>query len=293
LRGTLHLLAAEDVGWLVPLIVPTAIASSKRRYQQLGLDEDIFIRSTQVIQKVLPQGPMLRSEIAQDLEKNGIDVSGQRIAHIVRYAALEGLICLGPDRGHEPTYVLLKDWITIGSTTPGEGLAELARRYLNGYGPAEPGDFAVWSGFGMKAARTAWSLIADELEEVTVEQRSAWLLKKQSHSLQEMLHDSSVIRLLPAFDAYLLGYDVRDFAVVPENQSLIFHGGQMVPAIISDGCAVGTWRYRQRGKSLNITINPFAEFSTEMKQSIKEETDDIGRFFGLSTNTSLANGLTL
>ena len=40
-RGTLHLLAAEDLGWLLPLFGPVFIAGSRRRRTELGLDEEM------------------------------------------------------------------------------------------------------------------------------------------------------------------------------------------------------------------------------------------------------------
>jgi hypothetical protein len=72
-------------------------------------------------------------------------------------AALEGVICFGPNRGREPTYVLLADWIASGSVLPPEkALAELAYRHLSAYAPATPEDFAVWSGLSLTEARAAW-----------------------------------------------------------------------------------------------------------------------------------------
>ena len=37
LRGTLHLLATEDLGWLIPLLGPVFIAGDRRRRAELGL----------------------------------------------------------------------------------------------------------------------------------------------------------------------------------------------------------------------------------------------------------------
>src|SRR6266545_1531913 len=39
MRGTLHMLAAEDVGWLVALLGPVFAAANRRRRLQLGLDD--------------------------------------------------------------------------------------------------------------------------------------------------------------------------------------------------------------------------------------------------------------
>ena len=39
MRGTLHLVAADDLGWLLPLLGPVFVRKSQRRYDQLGLNE--------------------------------------------------------------------------------------------------------------------------------------------------------------------------------------------------------------------------------------------------------------
>ena len=102
---------------------------------------------------------------------------GQDRAHLISLAALEGMICLGPQRGAEPTYVLLEDWIGPVEALPtDEALARLARRYLRAYGPAGPEDLAGWSGIPAGQARQAMRLIGAELTEVDIAGRPAWVL---------------------------------------------------------------------------------------------------------------------
>jgi hypothetical protein len=90
------------------------------------------------------------------------------------------------------------------------------------------------------------------------------------------------VRLLPAFDQYLLGYKSRDFAVPPEYQKRVFHGGEMAPVVLVDGLAAGTWRYERRGGQTRIAATPFASFTREVRDLIAEEADDIARFYGSS-----------
>src|SRR5436190_11396437 len=45
MRGTLHILAAEDIGWLLPLLGPVFVAGDRRRREELGLSEEICVKS--------------------------------------------------------------------------------------------------------------------------------------------------------------------------------------------------------------------------------------------------------
>jgi hypothetical protein len=138
----------------------------------------------------------------------------------------------------------------------------------------------VWWGLGLTAAKTAWSLLEKEMIELDVAGESAWLLAAQAAALEESAHPSHTVRLLPAFDTYLLGYENREFAVPAKYHSRVFHGGEIVPTILVDGCAAGTWRYEQRGKQVRITVTPFSSFAKSIREMIAHEADDIGRFFG-------------
>src|SRR5438309_8094626 len=62
MRGTLHLLATEDISWLLPLLGPIFIAGGQRRRAELGLDEDICARGIHIIRNVLANlGPLTRA----------------------------------------------------------------------------------------------------------------------------------------------------------------------------------------------------------------------------------------
>jgi hypothetical protein len=67
-------------------------------------------------------------------------------------------------------------------------------------------------------------------------------------------------------------------------QKRVFHGGQVVPVVLVDGCAAGTWRYERRGKRFRISAEAFAPFTAEVRDLIAEEADDIGRFYDLTAD---------
>jgi hypothetical protein len=130
------------------------IAANARRYRQPELDEATFVRSNEVIRRSLERGGQLvRSEIARSLENEGISAKGQRIPYLLQRAALDEVICHGPQQGRERAYVLLSEWVgTQGGLNPGEALAALADRYFASHGPATVQDFVCWACLSSAAA---------------------------------------------------------------------------------------------------------------------------------------------
>ena len=68
----------------------------------------------------------------------GIGVDGQRLPYLLMHAELDALICSGPRRGKQHTYVLLEERAPDARDLPrDEALAELARRYFTSHGPGD------------------------------------------------------------------------------------------------------------------------------------------------------------
>ncbi|HYP40830.1 MAG TPA: winged helix DNA-binding domain-containing protein [Chloroflexia bacterium] len=289
-RGTLHLLATEDLGWLLSLLRPIFVPADQRRRMQLGLDEETCARAIRVIRDALAsQGPLTRAELVERMAAHGIIAKGQAAPHLLYRAALEGIICLGPDRGAAKlTYVLLSDWVELGGALPQEAAgAELARRYLKAYGPATPEDFAAWSGLPMGIARAAWKRIADDLLDVEIGGHSACMLKAHAAWLDELPYETPArrpaVRLLPSFDTYLLGYRTRELAVAPQHAKRIHPGGGVLrPAVLLDGFAVGTWKITRHRARIDVVIEPFEPIAPETHAGLEEEAGDIARFLGVA-----------
>jgi hypothetical protein len=289
MRGTLHMVLAEDVRWLVGLLGPDFAARNRRRRYQLGLDDDTCARGPVAIAEVLgAAGPLPRAEIVRRIADLGvvIDPKGQARPHLLAYAAMRGLICRGPDLpADEATYVLVDDWIGPTRELHGDAaLAELARRHLGGHGPAGPQDLAAWAGITLTRARGAFDLIMPELVKVEAYGEPAWLLAdaEPADAADADAADGELsVRLVPSFDAYLLGYASRDAVLAPEFARRIQAGGGMIqPAVLVDGRVAGTWRQRRRASGLEITVEPFEPLPRAVRLAIDEEIADVGRFLG-------------
>jgi hypothetical protein len=261
MRRTLHLVAADDLDWLLAVLAPTLLARAGRRYGQLGLDEDTLGRSVDVLVDMLGDGPLTRVQLFDRLAAAGIDTSGQRGIHIVQHAALRGAVCFGPDRGNEPTWMSRPAGSAAG-VDRAEALAELARRYRAGYGPSDARDLAAWSGLSVTQAREAWGLAGE------------------SHGDLDRDGDH-VVRLLPHFDPYLLGYAHRDLVVPVEHATKVWTGGgYILPTVVVDGRVVSTWRLDRKNDAITVTWFGKSRLGETVTAAIDAEVADIGRFLG-------------
>jgi hypothetical protein len=277
-RGTLHYIAASDVPWLIPLLAPFIIAGNARRYRQLELDEAAFAQSKDVIRCALErEGPLVRAEIASALEKEGISAKGQRAPYLLQRAALEGVICHGPQRGREPTYVLLSDWIgTPGDMGSDGGLAALAERYVASHGPATVHDFAWWAGLRVTMAREAVGAAAS-LVSVAAENEELWAARGTAP-----LPLQGTVYLLPPFDDYMLGYRDRSSALDPADRKRVNRGGGMPrPTVVVDGEVVGTWCRAFKGGGVVVTLELFRALDRDESQLVAEAAHCYGAFLSM------------
>jgi Winged helix DNA-binding domain len=294
MRGTFHLIATQDAAWLLALLGPVLISKGGRRHAELGLDEDTFARALRLIRRALDRdGPLTRPELAERLAAGGLEPSGQRIAYLVHRAGLEGLVCHGPDRGAEPTFVLLEDW-TSGAAVPPRrldrevALGELALRYLAAYGPAGPRDLAWWSGLEVREARAAWSRVAGELTELEVSGEPSWLPASRTAWLADPDPKEPLVHLLPGFDVLMLGYRSRSLAVPDEHARAVWTGGGFIkPTLTVDGLAVATWSSAGRTHHLGVTVEPFDELPQRVHAGLQAEVADVGRFLEVTASLQL------
>ncbi len=290
LRGTLHLLASQDLGWLLPILGPVFVRKSGRRYSQLGLNEKVCDRALRLTRSILAdRGALTRAELAEQLAKHGIPTEGQATYHLIRYAGLKGALCYGPEREGEPSYTLLADWVKVGEAMPEDrARAELARRYLETYGPARLQDLASWSGLPMSTVQAGVDLISDELIMVKIGDSPAWMMSDQAAWLEEFRPESVDVRLLSGYDPYLLGYRSRDLSV-PAGYAQRIHpgGGVLRPTLLVNGTAAGTWQMKRTIHGLIVTIEPFDALAPEVISALEVEIQDLGRFLELKATPDI------
>ena len=252
MRGTLHLVAAEDLPWMIGLLGPLNEKRILWRLRQLDVSDADIERGTTAIAHALAAGPLTKAEIAEALVRQRVlpDVAGQRPIHLIGLAAARGVVCLGARRGARRTYALLREWLGGVVDMAAEArqrqasATRLGRCYLAAFGPAGPADLAFWSGLPAREARAAFAAIEDETETVKVDGRAGDLRAlRGSRALTCAPSRPSGERIdLPSWDNYLMGYADRSFLLGPGADGAVTpNGGVLLRAVIEDGLVVGKW----------------------------------------------------
>jgi hypothetical protein len=267
MRATVHLVAAEDVRWMVALFGPMIERRfANVRWRQLGIDEPTIETATGLIQEILQGRQLTRHQIAAELADRGLRLAedGQAATHLLLALSCRGVTCRARDQGRDSTFALLDEWVP-GTPAPADPPAELARRYFRAFGPATAADFTTWSGLPSGAAIKA---IRDELTEVEFDGRHGWTLGA--------VEPVKGLRLLPMFDNYLLGYRDRAAMLDPAQHARVYVGGIIKATVVRDGRVIGIWRLDRSGRSTTIRITPFEPI--RQRRQLEQERADIERF---------------
>jgi hypothetical protein len=234
LRGTLHVTPAEDLPWLVRLLAPKNLARARGRLRQLAIADEDVAAARAVVERSLAGVSLSRDELFARLEAAGQAVRDQRGVHLLFCLSQAGVIA----QAGEP-FVLVEDVVRRPRALTGdEALGELARRYLEGHGPATADDLAFWAGLGKREATRAMT-IAGPVERVTAPVPRALLL--------------------PGYDDYLLGYADRSACIDDGHFERVVPGrnGVFLPMVAIDGRIRATWSRRSSGGRVTIVVRPF------------------------------------
>ncbi len=268
-RGTLHLVRSEDYPWLHALTAPTHFASCRRRLQQEGVPESAGEKAMKTIEAALAQeGPLSGKDLRARLDAAGVRTEGQAFIHLMFLAAARGILVRGPMLGKQHAYVLVRDW--LGEQQPvdrAQAVAELARRYLVGHGPADDRDLARWAGLPLRDARAGLAAIGSELE-----QREDGLVELKGSPDPAPLPPP---RLLGAFDPLLLGWTSRKEVVGP-HEVLVTTNGIFRPFALVDGRAVARWGLAG-GK---VTIERLGKVRKKDAAALQEDAQRVLEYLG-------------
>lgn len=274
MRGTLHLVVAEDLSWMLHLMAARAVAGAVARRAQLELDTPQLEHARQRAVSALAGGNQLsRNEILTWWHEGGLVTSGQRGYHLLWHLAQTGTLCFGPVRDGVQRVVLVDEWIGHPRRLEREeALGELAWRYFRSHGPATVKDFARWTNLVAADVRAGLALAQPRLVCVDVDGVQHFMDPQTPDLLDACRRQARGVFLLPGFDEFLLGYRDRRAVLPAQFADRIVPGGNGVfrPTVVSDGQVVGTWKHAGRGTKRTLAATPFEPFSAKVTDTVSQ-----------------------
>lgn len=252
MRGTLHLLAADEVGAYLSLLGATRIWE-KGSWQRAFLSLDDMALLTAAVRELLDDSVITRAElVAGVVRRTGDRALGDHLASswgaVLKPLAWQGVLCNGPSVEGRVTFTRPDTWLPdwSGLPEPDDAASAVIPSYLGAHGPAGAATFDRWlcRGASKKASLRGWfARLGDRLTVVEVEGEELYARAEDVDDLHAARCDDTV-RLLPAFDQYVLAPGTGDVHVVGASRrpAVSRAAGWISPVVVARGRVVGTWQ---------------------------------------------------
>jgi uncharacterized protein YcaQ len=295
MRLTLHLIPARDLSMVIAALRPMSVATLQRWHARVGAKPDHVKGLVDSIMEALSDGPRTQQELIACARKNagkGVRAWLDHAWSAVRPAVIEGLIVYGPPRGAEATFVRVDTWLPEQpSFGVDEARAALLRRFLSAFGPASAHDFAKWSGLKISDARTALDGLREEVVQVSVDGAPGWIRSADLNALRCSALDEDAVRLLGAFDSFLLAHATKEHLVALRHYKRVYRPqGWISPVVLRGGTIVGVWFPETAGRTLRLNVELFGRAAPALRQAIEREAAEMGSFLGARCDVRFSNG---
>ena len=254
LRPTWHLVLPEDAEWMLRLTARRIKERGATTYRRFGIDSELILHAERALDAAVSDGSHLtRGELGAVLQRAGIDISGQRLPHLLGLAELDRVLISGARRGRQPTWAAFAQRVRAGRDFTGdEALAELAVRFFQSHGPAVLADFVWWSGLRASDARRGIAAAAERLAQQT---RAGVVFWSGAGPLPPA--PLPRVMLLPNWDEFTVAYRDRSLLLRPGvtyDWSRFSFGSILANALFEDGLLAGTWRRSASARELALTV---------------------------------------
>ncbi|WP_113700834.1 winged helix DNA-binding domain-containing protein [Nonomuraea lactucae] len=289
-RGTVHVLPSRDLPMWVDALsrlppghnaMPEGIRMTPEQTGQVveAVREAVAGRELTIDELteavVAATGPW-----AGDLVMPAFQTMWPRWRQAMAVAAHRGAFVFGQVRSRKVTYTGPPTSLTPAApvpsgVSPGGGAGELLRRYLTAYGPATPGQFALWLGAPRSWAARLFENGSAELEQVLFEGRPAWVVAGDTATPSA---PPEGVRLLPYFDAYVVAGRPRDLLFPGAAAERALAGGQAgnFPVLLVDGEVAGVWHQRRSGRRIHVTVEALRPLTRAQRGELDDQVARVG-----------------
>ncbi|MGZ3584309.1 MAG: winged helix DNA-binding domain-containing protein, partial [Ktedonobacterales bacterium] len=274
LRGTLHLMSAEDYLHIHPILQP-ALSRNLHLFarQTPGFDMERF---TALMRSYVQEQPHTAVELRARMEELYPGMGQPRIADSVRMH----LALIQPSPAGlwgftgKPTHTEATAWLGRPLAAPDGGSRRLVLRYLAAFGPASVQDIQTWS--GVSRLQQTVDILRPELLTFRDEQGREFF--DLPHAPRPPADTPAPVRILPDFDNLLFSHADRRRVIADEHRSSIFIGNSRCTTFLVDGFVRGTWKIeRTRTRSIFL-IEPIEPLTAQVREALREEGEHLMRW---------------
>jgi uncharacterized protein YcaQ len=279
MRGTLHLLPVADLMLFKSALRDRRPRNESRALRLAGVTREEMERLNRSIVAALDGRALTRQELARELNDERLLASW---GNFLRPVNARAEVCFGPPRGQETTFVRVDQWLgDLPRPDPEQATRHLLRRYLHLNGPATLADFTWWTGGEPAWARPIWAGLSEEMVEVSVEGRRAWMLATDLEA-PDALPEPPPVQLLGPFDAYVLSHYDRSQIINAARKPFVSRAAGWISAVVlRRGRVVGIWSNRKARGRMNVEVSLFDRLSREELGRLEGEVAGLAGFFGM------------
>ena len=277
MRGTLHAVPADDL----PLFV--AALDNRGEYanawlRAFGTTTKEMERLIESIGVALDGECLTRAELIAAVEPRVGKSFAKRLSsgwgEFLKPASRRGVLCFGPSRGQNVTFVRPDQWIggwrSVGRE---EARTELLRCFLSSYAPVSADDYERWLG-SARRIREPWEALADDLVEVEPKRFAL------ASDIPLLSARPKGVNVLGGFDPYVL-FPHADRPVAEEHRDRVYRtAGWISQVIVVRGRVVGVWTHKKKSGRLEVALEPFAPLNATTARAIERELTSLAAFLG-------------
>lgn len=276
MRGTIHLVTAEDALTLRPLtqVVLTRAFNSQAFARNLkGLDLDPVLKAAE---ELAAEKPLTRTEAVRQLAKRWPGYDAASLGYAFTY--LLPLVQVPPrgiwGQAGPVAWTPVQTWLGTELSQP-HPLDQLILRFLAAFGPASVADIQTWSGL------TRLREVADELKPSlrTFQDPAGNELFDLPDAPRPDEDIPAPPRFLPEYDNVLFSYADRT-RVNPAGHEIPLapgNGGRCGTLLI-DGAFAGTWQLDPAKTTATLLIRPFTSLTAGNQAALTDEARNLLAF---------------
>lgn len=294
MRRTMFVVAS-DLAPVVHASSSLAVAATQRRrllvdLRKAGVADDVERWLDEVsaatVQALSGRGRAPANDLAADvpalntmLDLDKAYAVPQKVtSRVLTILALQGLIVRGPVLGgwtsNRNEWWPAQSWMPggFGDLDPVAARAQLARRWLQSFGPAPIADLVWWTGWTLGQVGTTIESI--DTVEVDLEGRNGIVLVDDLDPTPDIPPTAA---LLPALDPTPMGWVERDWFLGDHRGRLFDRTGNIGPTIFWRGQVVGGWTQHIDGE---IRIKLLQDIGAEGEAAVDQRAQDLTRWLG-------------